>query len=554
MKKLIENAKFMVFTFAMLIAVILLLGVQSNIACAATELTSDDGLWKFNTDGQIKNYLGSDTVVTIPAQLTSDGVTYNITKIPWSGLSWNNTITQINIGSNITSIDNAPFVNMTSLINIEVADQNQNYCDINGVLYDKAKTKLMRFPQMNAAEVLEFPDTFVECNINALENCTNVHILKIPASYTERTSSTGETIDGTAFPNLTTIEVMQGNTIFSSEEGVLYNYDKTTLVWYPCKKSATSFTFPNSVTAIQYRAFQNVAYLQNLNLTPNIEIIDDSFLGCNITSINNITTRQQYLNWDPTIKAIFQANLNAFGAQPFTISLVDQEVQYAVDNYIEDGMNDYQKIKALYNYVANKVSYTTGSDIGGMKDHCISTIFLTDTSVCEGYALGMSLLLDKVGIENCPVSGGNHAWNLVKINDIWLELDPTWDDKGNYMSTRYFLKTTAEYTQMLHPQYVRPDSSMTSGAFTDFSYGVDKLSIYWPESNLPQCNAIIGDIAPAVPDGVFTDADLYAMVNEIRGYFMYGQYGYYNVKADMNRDGAINQGDYDLLYELVNAA
>jgi hypothetical protein len=405
----------------------------------------------------------------------------------------------------------------------------------------------MRFPQMNAAEVLEFPNTFVECNINALETCTNVHILKIPASYTGTASSVGETIDPSSFPNLTTIEVMQGNTTYSYEDGVLYNYDKTTLEWYPCKKSATSFTFPNSVTKIQYLAFVNVAYLQNLDLTPYIQIIDDAFMGCNISSINNITTRQQYINWNPTIKSIFQDNLNAFGSLPFTVSLVDQEVQYAVDNYIEDGMNDYQKIKALYNYVAQKVSYTSGNT-SDLKNHCISSIFLGDTTVCEGYTLGMSLLLDKVGITNCPVSGGSHAWNLVELNGIWLQLDPTGDDRGDYMSTIYFLKTSSEYSSY-HPVYERPDNAnMTNGAFTDYSYGVDK-SIYWPASNMPQCNAIIGDIA--LPDGVLTDADLYAMVDEIRGYTMYGQYGYYNVKADMNRDGAINQGDYDLLYELV---
>ncbi len=545
MKKLIKNSKFVMFTFTMLIAVIFLLGVQSNIACAATELTSDDGLWRFNTDGEIKTYLGSNTEVTIPAQLISGGVTYNITKIPWSGLSWDTNITQINIGTNITSIDNSPFVKMTSLVNIEVDNANPYYCDINGVLYDKAQTKLMRYPQMNTAQIMEFPSTFIECQINSLEKCTNVQTLRIPANYTGTHSSTGEAINKNSFQNLTTIEVMQGNTRFSSEDGVLYNYDKTTLEWYPSKKSATSFTFPNSVTKIQYRSFENVAYLQNLNITQYITAIDDSFSGCNFTSINNITTRQQYLNWDSAIKSVFQKNIVAFEKQPITKSLVDQEVQYAVDNYIEDGMNDYQKIRALYNYVAQKVEYTSG-DTSDSEYHCINSIFLCDSTVCEGYALGMSLLLDKVGIQNCPVSGGNHAWDIVKINDIWLQIDATWDDRGDYTSKLYFLRTNAEYEDFYHPLYTQTGNEFGfKGRFTDYTYGVDK-SIYI--GNLPQCNALIGDV---YNDGVVDSLDLSAMIEEMRGYAMYGQYGYYNVMADMNRDGAIEQGDYDLLFKLV---
>ncbi|WP_024834077.1 leucine-rich repeat protein [Ruminiclostridium josui] len=175
---------------------------MSNTVYAGSTLTSDDGLWNFTEAGEIGNYLGSESVVTIPEQLTSNGVTYNITKIPWNALSWNQNITQINIGKNITSIANAPFVDMTSLKDIKVSSENADYCDINGILYNKAKTKLMRFPQMNSTEVLELPDTYVESNINALEKCSNVYKLIIPASYTGKASNVGEALSYKSFPNL----------------------------------------------------------------------------------------------------------------------------------------------------------------------------------------------------------------------------------------------------------------------------------------------------------------------------------------------------------------
>ncbi|WP_159413177.1 transglutaminase domain-containing protein, partial [Ruminiclostridium josui] len=233
--------------------------------------------------------------------------------------------------------------------------------------------------------------------------------------------------------NLEEIEVSQGNTNYTSQDGVLYNYDKSKLIWYPAKRPATDFSIPDSVNMIIYNAFANATNLKNVNLTSNINTIQSCFSGCELTSINHITTREEYINWDTSIKSVFQNNLNIFEQQPFLKSLVEQEVQYAVDNYIQEGMNDYQKIKALYNYATNKVSYITSGSTSDLKNHCISSIFLGDSTVCEGYTLGMALLLDKVGITNCPVSGGNHAWNLVYLNDTWLQIDATWDDEGDML-------------------------------------------------------------------------------------------------------------------------
>ena len=50
--------------------------------------------------------------------------------------------------------------------------------------------------------------------------------------------------------SLTEIIVSLKNEKFSSENGVLYNKDKTTLIKYPAGKKDTSFTIPNSVTSM----------------------------------------------------------------------------------------------------------------------------------------------------------------------------------------------------------------------------------------------------------------------------------------------------------------
>lgn len=520
-----------------------------NTAYASTTLTSDNKLWDFTTDGTIVKYnieqdKNKTTKITIPEKLTANGVSYNITKISWGAIGWNDTIVEINIGSNITDIESGSFTKLTALEKINVSSGNKKYCDINGILYNKEKTFLIRYPQKNETKILELPNTFTYCYINAIEKAENVVGLKIPASYTGKSRTDKDKLEPKFFPNLMTITVSPENAYFLAEEGVLYSKDKTTLYWYPPKKPSSSFTIPDSVKTIAMDAFMNAENLKNLNLTSKIQSISKNFEGCKLTSINNIKTRKEFINWNPSIKSIFQKHLHYFEDQPFSISLVEQEVQYAVDTYIKKGMNDYEKLYALYNYVAKKVSYTDGNT-GEEQYHCLSSVFLGDETVCEGYALAMSLLLDKVGITNCSVSGnsvefGSHAWNLVQINGVWLQIDATWDDKGDYAGTQYFLKSKSEYEKIHAPYILNINEN-----FTKYSFGVDK-SIY--NYNLPQCNIRIGDINK---DGVINEADKNHMLNEIQGYAKYSHLGYYNVLADVKLDGKIDMDDYNLLCDKI---
>ncbi|MBR4727189.1 MAG: leucine-rich repeat protein, partial [Clostridia bacterium] len=51
---------------------------------------------------------------------------------------------------------------------------------------------------------------------------------------------------------------------------------------------------------------------------------------------------------------------------------------------------------------------------------------------CDSYSKLYKLLLTEAGIENMRVTGradgGNHAWNAVKIDGVWCQIDVTWDD------------------------------------------------------------------------------------------------------------------------------
>ncbi|MBQ6066778.1 MAG: hypothetical protein IJK89_08140 [Clostridia bacterium] len=67
--------------------------------------------------------------------------------------------------------------------------------------------------------------------------------------------------------DVTEIEVVDENPFFSSEDGVLFNKDKTILLRYPPKKPDSSYTVPESVTEINAYAFSDCHDLKELFLT-----------------------------------------------------------------------------------------------------------------------------------------------------------------------------------------------------------------------------------------------------------------------------------------------
>ncbi len=61
-------------------------------------------------------------------------------------LNCDDKITTIRIGKNVKTVDPKAFYSCWALQNIEVDENNPNYCDIDGVLYNKDKTELLCYP------------------------------------------------------------------------------------------------------------------------------------------------------------------------------------------------------------------------------------------------------------------------------------------------------------------------------------------------------------------------------------------------------------------------
>lgn len=113
------------------------------------------------------------------------------------------------------------------------------------------------------------------------------------------------------------------------------------------------------------------------------------------------------------------------------------------------GKTDYEKVKAIHDYIINRVTYDEN-----LTKHSAYNALINKSAVCEGYSAAAYLMFMKAGIEcrivNGTAGGGPHSWNIVKVNGKWYNIDLTWDDPitstGEQIITYdYFLKNAKDF-------------------------------------------------------------------------------------------------------------
>ena len=87
---------------------------------------------------------------------------------------------------------------------------------------------------------------------------------------------------------LQSVTVASDNEFLSSQNGVIFNKNKTELLWYPCGKPDTSYAVPASVISLEWCSFDEVAALSSVTLPNGLKrIADYVFCGCpNLTMLN----------------------------------------------------------------------------------------------------------------------------------------------------------------------------------------------------------------------------------------------------------------------------
>lgn len=124
------------------------------------------------------------------------------------------------------------------------------------------------------------------------------------------------------------------------------------------------------------------------------------------------------------------------------------------------GMNDYERICAVNEYLCNTVYYPPNEPYAPVT-HTAYGALIDGCAVCEGYSCAAAAILRKMGVE-CRIvwgpclDGGDHAWNLVLLEGNWYQMDVTWNDGSNVhdmylLETDSFMKQSRTWNYALFP-------------------------------------------------------------------------------------------------------
>ena len=138
------------------------------------------------------------------------------------------------------------------------------------------------FQFCNTIRSIKISNGITNLEYSAFYACMNVKKIEIPESVTY--------IDSDAFYgciNLEEILVAENNINFMSEDGILFNKEKTQILRYPAGRRDTKYVIPKGIKTIGYSAFDDSMYLYSIQIPDGVTTIEDyAFYSC--TSLRSI--------------------------------------------------------------------------------------------------------------------------------------------------------------------------------------------------------------------------------------------------------------------------
>ena len=218
-----------------------------------------------------------------------------------------NSLEKLYIPSSVVTIQDNAFPGATNVnFTLEVDENNPNYKMVGDTLLTKDGTKLLQIFRGSNITEYSIPEGVTTFGSGTFGTCINLEKIVIPASV--------ESINGNPFntmKKLSYIEVSEDNPKYSSDEGAIYNKDKTELIYCFSKESkyivkdsvkilsSTSFSYktnieeivlPKDLERIDVSSFNECKKLKEIKVGANVKSLSSmSFYGLDTTNVTKIT-------------------------------------------------------------------------------------------------------------------------------------------------------------------------------------------------------------------------------------------------------------------------
>jgi len=264
---------------------------------ASAEKSGDYTYVVKNGTAEITDYSGNDAEVIIPAEL--DG--YKVTSIGWNSFWVSQKMVSVTIPEGVTSIDDGAFSHCSSLTNITipstvtsihetvfddspafttitVSENNPVYKSVNGVLFSKNGEKLIYYPMGISSSTYTIPEGVTTIGEYAFYMNLNLKEILFPESLTKIEYRAFDSCEG-----LTEITIPESIITLSSH------------LFYNCE-NLKSVTLPGNLKQIGEGAFEKCVSLTSISIPDTVYNISlKAFAGCkNLTAINVSENNKSY--------------------------------------------------------------------------------------------------------------------------------------------------------------------------------------------------------------------------------------------------------------------
>lgn len=216
-------------------------------------------------------------------------------------------LTSITIPKNVKNIAEGAFNLCEDLENITVDENNTNYSSVDGVLFNKNKTKIIRYPSVSSEISYQIPETVIEINCCAFNYNKNLSEVIIPEGV--------KTIGGLAFWDCIALESVVlpdsvenlGGGLFSgcsslksavmpesietaendTDVGYYYTNCKGAVGRFAVCENLSSVNIPDGVTVIPSAEFSGCTNLKSIDIPESVISINGwAFRNCDsLTSV-----------------------------------------------------------------------------------------------------------------------------------------------------------------------------------------------------------------------------------------------------------------------------